>query len=184
MHPWKTLRSTPVIDDRWLRVTADRCELPSGLVLDPFYVVHDPEWAHVFALNHDGRVLVVRQYRYAANTTCLELPGGVVDTGEEPLAAAKRELAEETGYTSAEWQSMGSMFVNPARQTNRVHIFVARNIAATAKPQLDASEDIQCSLISVAEVQRAIESGEFSQALHIASFYRCVHLAGSGGAHC
>lgn len=178
MRPWKTLHSRPVVDDRWLRVTADRCELPNGVVLDPFYVLHEREWVHVFALNPEGLLLVVRQYRYPANTTCLELPGGVVDLGEEPLTAAKRELSEETGYTSAEWACVGSMFANPARQTNRIHIFVARNVMASGRQQLDASEDIQHFFLSIAAVEQAIERGEFSQALHIASYYRCVHRAG------
>jgi len=177
MRPWKKLDSKQLVDDRWLRMTADRCELPNGVVLDPFYVVHERDWAQVFALNSEGLLLVVRQYRYAANTTCVELPGGVVDSGEEPLAAAQRELLEETGYTSVEWERVGSMFANPGRQTNRIHIFLARNVFSTGGQRLEASEDIEHSFVSIAEVEEAIESGEFSQALHIASFYRCIQYA-------
>ena len=179
MRPWKKLQSTPVVDDRWFRVTADRCELPNGLVLDPFYVVHENEWVHVFAVDAENQVLVVRQYRYAANITCLELPGGVVDPGEEPLVAAKRELMEETGYSSPEWELVGSMFANPARQTNRVHIFIARNAKVESQQQLDASEAIECMLLPIQAIQKSIENGEFSQALHIASYYRCIHHAAS-----
>jgi 8-oxo-dGTP pyrophosphatase MutT (NUDIX family) len=182
MRPWKKLQSTPVVDDRWFRVTADRCELPNGVVLDPFYVVHEKAWAHIFAVNAENRLLVVRQYRYAADTTCLELPGGVVDAGEEPLAAAKRELLEETGHSSTQWAFVGSMFANPARQTNRIHLFLAHNVEATAPQRLEASEDIECSFMSFPALQQSIESGEFSQALHIASYYRCLaHLGGSFG---
>jgi ADP-ribose pyrophosphatase len=179
MRPWKKLQSTPVIEDRWFRVTADRCELPNGLVLDPFYVVHEKEWVHVFAVDAKNQVLVVRQYRYAANATCLELPGGVIDPGEEPLVAAKRELLEETGYSSTEWELVGSMFANPARQTNRVHIFLARNATVAGKQQLDASEDIEYLLLPIQAIQKSIENGQFSQALHIASYYRCIYHAAS-----
>ena len=183
MRPWKKLQSTPVIEDRWLRVTADRCELPNGLVLDPFYVVHEKDWVHVFAANAENQVLVVRQYRYAANVTCLELPGGVIDPGEEPLVAAKRELLEETGYSSTEWELVGSMFANPARQTNRIHIFFARNATVAGRQQLDASEDIEYLLLPIRAIQKSIENGEFSQALHIASYYRCInHGASSSSA--
>ena len=168
-----------MIEDRWFRVTADRCELPNGIVLDPFYVIHEKEWVHIFALDAKNQVLVVRQYRYAANVTCLELPGGVIDPGEAPLVAAKRELLEETGYSSKEWELVGRMFANPARQTNTVHIFIARNATATGQQDLDASEDIEYLLLPIQAIQKSIESGEFSQALHIASYYRCIHHAAS-----
>jgi 8-oxo-dGTP pyrophosphatase MutT (NUDIX family) len=178
MRPWTRLASTTIVEDRWIRVTADRCQLPNGLVLDPFYVVHEKDSAHVFALDAQGRLLLVRQYRHAAGATCLELPGGVVDAGEDPLRAAQRELLEETGHSAPHWEPVGSMFANPARQTNRVHVFVARGAVQIAVPKLDASEDLAVSARSLAEVQAAIDGGEFSQALHIASFYRCLQHTG------
>ena len=153
-------------------------------MLDPFYVIHEKEWVHVFALDDIGHLLVVQQYRYAANATCLELPGGVVEQGEQPLASARRELIEETGYASDNWSYIGSMFANPARQTNRVHVFIARSVAAVQQQQLDSSEDIEHSLLSPQQVQASIEAGHFSQALHIASYYLCLHHLGRaiGGA--
>jgi 8-oxo-dGTP pyrophosphatase MutT (NUDIX family) len=176
MRPWKKLQSIPVLTDHWFNVTADRCELPNGITLDPYYVVHERDWVHVFALDAKGHLLVVRQHRYAAHTTCLELPGGVIDEGEEPLAAAKRELLEETGHSSSEWEFVASMFANPARQTNKIHLFLARNVDATGTQSLDASEEIEYSLQPLESVQAAIEDGEFSQALHIASYYHCLRL--------
>ncbi|MEC5384210.1 NUDIX hydrolase [Uliginosibacterium sp. H3] len=176
MRPWKKLQSNTVLKDRWLHVTADRCELPNGITLDPYYVMHETDWVHVFALDANGHLLVVRQYRYAADTTTLELPGGVIDDGEEPLLAAQRELLEETGYSSTDWSFVCSMFANPARQTNKVHLFLARNVTATGRQNLDEAEEIECSLQTLAAVESAIEGGEFSQALHIASYYRCLRL--------
>ncbi len=180
IHPWKTLSSMSVIDDRWLHLTEDRCQLPSGEVIEPYYVVHEGDWVHVFAIDPDDHLVVVQQYRYAGNTVCMELPGGVVDPGEEPLAAAKRELAEETGYTAGSWSYVGSMFANPARQTNRIHVFVARGLSAGMQ-QLDRTEQLECSLVPVQAVPNAIEVGEFSQALHIASYYRCMQHHRSSG---
>jgi 8-oxo-dGTP pyrophosphatase MutT (NUDIX family) len=172
MRPWKRLASPTVLENRWFRVTADRCELPDGQVLDPYFVVHESEWVHVLAVDHAGDVLVVRQYRYAADAVCCELPGGVVDPGEEPLAAAQRELLEETGHTARTWSYVGWLFANPARQTNRVHLFAAQGLSATGTQRLDASEEIIYGFFPPAAIEREIAAGSFSQAMHVASYYR------------
>lgn len=118
MRRWIRLGSRPVIDDRWLRVTADSCEIEPGKVIEPFYVVHENEWVHVYAINSLHEVLTVRQYRYAADAICTELPVGVVDADEAPESAAKRELLEETGHVAERWSYVGKLFANPARQSN------------------------------------------------------------------
>ncbi|MDP1978104.1 NUDIX hydrolase [Undibacterium sp.] len=129
----------------------------------------------MFAQAVDGRILTVKQFRYAANKFCIELPGGVIDEGETPLVAAQRELLEETGYTATHWQSLGTMYANPARQTNTIHLFFATGLSLMGEQQLDASEDIEFNFLSTAEIQQKTETNEFSQALHIASFYRGLH---------
>lgn len=174
MRPWKILSDTPVITDHWLGVSAVRTELPNGMVLDPYYVVHEKEWAHICAFDEAGRVVLVRQYRYPAMIASLELPGGIIDAGEDPLEAAKRELLEETGYAASDWQEIGTMFPNPARQANRLHIFLARNARPVAGQALDASEEIEVCVETVDSVLARIVSGEFSHAMHVASFSRCL----------
>jgi len=180
MKPWHTLDSTEIVADRWLRLTADRCALHDGKIVEPYYVIHEKDWVHVFAETADSRLLVVRQYRYAANAFCTELPGGVMDEGETPLQAAKRELLEETGYSATDWMSIGSMYANPARQTNSVHIFYARNAELVAAQNLDHSEEIIFQLATRDEIEHMIGSGEFSQSLHIASFYRVLAVLARG----
>ncbi len=140
-------------------------------MLDPYYVMHESDWVHVAARDSEGRYLVVRQYRYAADIMCTELPGGVIDAGETPLEAAKRELLEETGYVAQTWTAAGTMFANPARQTNRVHIFLAEQLSQGGAQQLDVSEEITFGFMSPAELEAAIASGEYSQSLHIASYF-------------
>lgn len=179
MRPWKRLSSKDIISSRWLRVSEDKCELPSGLVLDPFYVIHDSDWIHVAAISDASEILTVRQYRYAASAFCTELPGGAVDQGEEPIVAAQRELLEETGYVANHWEYVGWLFANPARQTNRVHLFLARDLLRKSSQNLDDSEEIEYVFMSQSSIRGAIATGEFSQALHVASFYRAVNYLAS-----
>lgn len=176
MRPWKHLGSASVIENRWLKVTADTCQLPGGTVVEPYYVIHEPEWVHVLAVNAKNEILVVRQYRYAADAVCTELPGGAAEREEELQEAAKRELLEETGYVAETWAYAGGLFANPARQTNRVHLFVASGLSAVAGQALDETEEIELAFLSVAGIHAAIEQGTFSQALHVASFYRGIQF--------
>jgi 8-oxo-dGTP pyrophosphatase MutT (NUDIX family) len=176
MRPWKCLSSKTIVDSPWLRVTEDKCELPSGFVVDPFFVIHESAWVHVIAQDAEGRILVVRQFRYAGNSVCTELPGGVANQGEEALAAAQRELAEETGYGAAQWEYVGWLFANPARQTNKVHLFLASELSRVSAQNLDVSEDIEFEFLPQASIQHAIDAGQFSQALHVASYYRALNF--------
>jgi len=174
MKPWKTISSTVLLNDNWIKLAADTCQLANGTSIAPYYVLQEPDWVHVFAQAEDGRILTVKQFRYAAKAVCVELPGGVIDEGETPAIAAQRELLEETGYTATHWQAIGTMYANPARQTNVIHLFFATGLNFNGEQQLDVSEDIEFNFLTIAEVQEKINANEFSQALHIASFYRAL----------
>jgi 8-oxo-dGTP pyrophosphatase MutT (NUDIX family) len=176
--PWTTIARTTVLQDRWMTLHAEACRLGNGVVLDPYYVIEERDWVHVFARAADGRLLTVTQYRHPAGLFCTELPGGVVDPGEEPLAAAQRELREETGHAAARWEKVGQLWANPARQTNRVHVFLAEGLDEGGAQALDEAEEIVHQFQTEDDVRAAIASGAYGQALHVASFFLALeHIA-------
>jgi ADP-ribose pyrophosphatase len=104
------------------------------------------------------------------------LPSGVVDEGETPLTGARRELLQETGFQAAKWTSVASVFANPARQTNRLHVFLAEGLNEGGAQAIEDSEDILHELVELQAIKAGIREGSFSQALHIASFYLCLEF--------
>lgn len=171
MQRWKRLSTRDIIRDRFVQLRADRCEVAPGRVLDPYYVLESPEFVHVLAFDDQDRVLLVRQYRYAADVFGYELPGGIADAGEDLLQAAQRELREETGAVAENWRHVAAPCVNSARQTNRVHGFVADQTRIVAPQQLDAGEAIDFEFVPLPRVLDLIRSGEIHQSMHVALIY-------------
>lgn len=179
LAPWKILKSTYLVKDRWLTLRADRCQTEEGILIDPFYILEKSDWVHVAGFDQQDRMLIVRQYRHGSRTVCAELPCGVIDEEDaSPLEAAKRELLEETGCVAKHYQSLGSVYANPARQTNRVHAFLATDVSQIAEQNLDAEESIEFEFVDLKTLFELIDSGEFSQSLHIATVFLALRKRG------
>ena len=170
VKPWTVTASRYLLKDKWLAVRGDQCQTARGVMVDPYYVLEYPDWVQVVAFDADSRILVTRQYRHAAGSVCLELPCGVVEkTDETPLAAAKRELMEETGCTSDHFELVGQFSPNPATHTNTLHCFVAYDVSRSQAASHDETEDVSCGFLTIEDILGALETGHFSQALHISS---------------
>jgi len=170
MTPWRRLSRRTLVDDAWVKFHADRVELPDGHVIEPYWVLEERDWVHIVAFDEQGRVPLVRQYRYACDVVSLEFPGGLLDAGEDPIAAARRELLEETGCDAGECRLAGYVFPNPARQKNRQYCVIATGLRRVAGQSLDRTESaIQVEFMRLADIPERIASGEFCQGLHIAS---------------
>jgi len=122
--PWAVEATEPVADCRVFDVHARRSRRTDG-VEGTFYTVGSPDWVNVIALTPDERVVLIRQWRHGAASPVVEIPGGMVDAGEDPLDAAKRELAEETGYVAERWTRLGAVNPNPALFSNRLYSYLA-----------------------------------------------------------
>jgi 8-oxo-dGTP pyrophosphatase MutT (NUDIX family) len=167
---WTVSSSRNVVRDRWIDLRADDCVTPSGQPIAPYYVLTYPDWVHVVALNSRDELLLVRQYRHGAGERFLELPGGVIDAGEAVEAAARRELAEETGHLAGSVTLVSSLHPNPAIQSNRVHVCVARDVAASGSLRLDAGEEgLTVEPLPVQTVLDGLAGGLIGQSLHVTS---------------
>lgn len=124
-------------------------------------VLEGGDSVQVVAENEDGNILLVRQYRFGIGKYLYELPGGLIDAGEEPLVAARRELVEETGYTASSWKKLGSNPSNPVFMEGYIHHFFARGLVANGQQQLDLAEDIIRVWKPRAEVQAMLLNGGF-----------------------
>ena len=160
--PWKVLESQYNYRDRWLALRSDTVELPNGRVLTPFHVIEQPDWVTAVAITHDGRIVLVEEYRHGARQALIELPSGIHDGPGEPLDQMKRELLEETGYASEEWHPLGVFFANAGRLRNLVHCFLALDARKVAEPAADDSEDIVNHEVPLARFLEELRDGRLT----------------------
>jgi ADP-ribose pyrophosphatase len=160
---WKTLRSQIVFEHKWYTLRRDHVELPNGHVMDDYFVSVRPDVVLTFPVTTDGYVLFVRQYKHAAGDIFIELPGGVIDAHEtDPLEAARREMLEETGYTTNDMELLLQVIDNPTKDTNRIYFYLARNVREVAAQDLDESEHIEVLKIPLQEVEQLVLSGQIN----------------------
>lgn len=166
VRPWPTLARSPVADYGIFRVRRDRCTSPRTEHEHDFWVLETGDWVNVIGLTPDERILLIEQYRFGSSAVTLEIPGGTIDAGEAPLAAAERELLEETGFACDSITLLGHVEPNPAIQTNRCYTALA--LGCRAHPggqQLDEREDIAVRAVPLLEVPKLLASGQIRHAL-------------------
>ena len=136
-----------------------------GVALQPVYTLDHPDWCNVVAITDDERVIFVRQLRFGTRETSLELPGGMINAGEDPAVAALRELREESGWGAARAEPLVVTHPNPSFQKNRLHSFVARGARFAGATQFDEHEECETVLAPLSDVARMLDEGEIVHAL-------------------
>jgi ADP-ribose pyrophosphatase len=164
------LSSKVVFKGKVFSVTSDRVKEPNGIEAQREVIRHSGSVV-VLALEESGpepRVLLERQYRYAAEQFMLELPAGRIDPGESPLNAGKRELLEETGYTASSWKKVLFFYPSPGFLDETMTVFLARGLKE-GKPQPEDDESIECHLLPLSNVLADILAGKMRDGKTIAS---------------
>lgn len=169
---WETLKSEYLFRRPWLTVRHDQVRLPDGRINPEFYVLEYPDWVNIIAITETGEFVMERQFRLGLGKTCYEIPAGVMEKGETALEAAKRELAEETGYGGGKWKEIMTVSGNCSTTSNLTHCFLATGVKRVSGQRLDSTEDLSVCLLSKDEVYQLLACDKIRQSLMAAPLWK------------
>jgi len=168
---WKILNSNYLVKRNGMAVRIDQCETKDGIIFEP-YVIECGTWVNVIALTKKREILLIKQYRHGVGQVLLEIPAGIMDEEDEsPQEAARRELLEETGYTSDRFIEVGRVYPNPATHNNMTYSFLALDVEPVSQQNLDETEEIEVSVVPFDEFILLAKGGALPQALHISALF-------------
>ncbi len=182
LRPWNILASEYRIETKFLRLRVDRVELPSGAIVEDYFVRESHGFCVVFAITREDDVLLVRQYKHGAREILTELPAGMIDAGETPEACAVRELAEETGYAGSAPEHVRTFWTDPTNATGRFHLFVIREAEPRAQTSFDLTEDIELDRVPLDQARAMALDGRISGGSQVAAVLVALDYLERGGA--
>lgn len=182
LTPWESLATEVVVDHRWYRLRRDTVRLPSGRVVDDYFVSVRADVVLVFAVTDRDRVVFVHQWKQGRRAFYTELPGGMCDPGETPAEAAARELLEETGYACPELREIGRFEPDPTKTTNVTVAYLGVGAVLEAEPAWEEQEELEVRLIPLGALTGAIRRNEITSAGTVATVYRALDELGQAPA--
>ena len=176
-RPWKILESEYLAREPWFTARHERLELPDGTLVPDYYVMEYPAWVNIIARTRDGRFLFIDQYRHGLQETAYEIPAGCVEPSDASmLAAAQRELLEETGYGNGNWSELMVIGVNPSTHTNLTYCYLATEVEPITVQHLEETEDLSVHLLTLDEVKELLLNDRIKQALHAAPLWKYMAI--------
>lgn len=165
MIKWPTIETKKIIRGRIFEYHQVKRQSPLSKEVGTFDIIKCANWVNVIVLTSDKKIVLIKQYRHGTDEYTIEIPGGAINHGEDPLVGAKRELEEETGYTSNNWKSLYKVEVNPAFMTNTCETFIALDAIKTSRQNLDLFEEIEVFLEDLENLDKLIANGEITHSL-------------------
>ena len=162
---WKKLGARTVARTNIFELQSVEFQHPAQPAPREFVVINATDWVNVLALTTAHELVLVRQFRYGIDEFSLEIPGGMIDPGEDPVSAGLRELQEETGYAGGQARLLGSVHPNPAMQNNRCHFVFVEGVVRSAPLAWDENEEMEITTLPVEEVYALAYAGRISHAL-------------------
>lgn len=172
IHTWKVKESKEIANCRIFKVREDLSINSETGKEHSFFIVENPNWVNVLAITKDNKVVAIKQFRHGTGDITIEIPGGLVDDGEDAQIAAMRELVEETGYTSSKVISLGKSRPNPAIQDNWLYHFLALDCEKTHEVEFDETESVVTSLIDMEELAEMIKDERITHSAVLTAFLK------------
>jgi len=176
--PWHELSRETLLECRVFSVERSIAESPVDASQHDYFRVRNVPWVQIIPVTANNEIVMVRQYRHGSSSLVLEVPGGQVDLGEDPAAAAMRECFEETGYRAARVHAMASINPNPAIHTALLHSFYAHGVELVGEVQNSATEITEVVLVPVDSLAELLRSDAIDHALVVATLWRYLHERG------
>jgi 8-oxo-dGTP pyrophosphatase MutT (NUDIX family) len=178
---WEVLSTRQVLDTPFLKIRSEEVELPDGTILPDYYIIENRGWVGIVPITEDGRIIINRQYKHGIGLEVLEFPAGGIDPHEtDPLAAAQRELMEETGYSAEPEQIdlLSHTIANPTNAVSEVWWYLARDVRKTGEQKVDPAEVIENILLTPAELVELLHNAHFKVLGHLAAAYQALERLG------
>jgi ADP-ribose pyrophosphatase len=178
LTPWRTLhRETIFAGGPIKEVAVERIQLPDGRMIPDYYAIALPDYVLIYAETDAGTVPMLRQYKHGLRRVCLSFPGGAIEEGESPAAAARRELREETGFEASDWQSLGAFTTNANQGCNVAHLFRASGCRRVTEPRSGDLEQASLELVAPASLLHPAALDEIGLVSHVALLFLARHAA-------
>ncbi len=169
---WQIVNQKDIVNDEWMRFETLTYAFPDGTTFGPYYEYHIRDYVIVVARTSDDQYVLVHQFRHGVRQMTEEFVAGAIDEGEDPFFSAKRELEEESGYTSDYWTHITTLYPDPTRSDHKAYLYFADDCHKTTDTHTDATEFLSAYTADTQQIEEMISNQTFLQAMHILAWYQ------------